>query len=161
MWSRGQERSLDSLHQCHQWWVLAMISPLPRATKDTSYQSLTEELKKTNYRQSKRVCFLPWRGFSCIIDTSQNKHTEPVPVTTEDLTTYLTWQPCRVCWCPRTAGTDYSTVLCTVKKRLKGHSSCKRNLLFRRNREELKLLLLSPAVEQNLIPQRWYLRQVW
>ena len=84
---------------------------------------------------------------------------EPVPVTTEDLTTYLTDNHGESVGVPELLGAadHFNCSLATVKKRLKGHKAGigKWNLTIQEKLEKnFQAPSALPAVEQNLIPQK-------
>ena len=84
---------------------------------------------------------------------------EPVPVTTEDLTTYLTDNHGESVGVPELLGAadHFNCSLATVKKRLKGHKAGigKWNLTIQEKLEKnFQAASALPAVEQNLIPQK-------
>ena len=84
---------------------------------------------------------------------------EPVPVTTEDLTTYLTDNHGESVGVPELLGAPdhFNCSLATVKKRLKGHKAGigKWNLTIQEKLEKnFQAPSALPAVEQNLIPQK-------
>ena len=84
---------------------------------------------------------------------------EPVPVTTEDLTTYLTDNHGESVGVPELLGAadHFNCSLATVKKRLKGHKAGigKWDLTIQEKLEKnFQAPSALPAVEQNLIPQK-------
>ena len=84
---------------------------------------------------------------------------EPVPVTTEDLTTYLTDNHGESVGVPELLGAadHFNCSLATVKKRLKGHKAGigKWNLTIQEKLEKnFQAPSALPAGEQNLIPQK-------
>ena len=84
---------------------------------------------------------------------------EPVPVTTEDLTTYLTDNHGESVGVPELLGAadHFNCSLATVKKRLKSHKAGigKWNLTIQEKLEKnFQAPSALPAVEQNLIPQK-------
>ena len=84
---------------------------------------------------------------------------EPVPVTTDDLTNYLTEQHGESVGVPELLGAadHFNCSLATVKKRLKGHKAGigKWNLTIQEKLEKnFQAPSALPAVEQNLIPSK-------